>query len=90
MKFIAACSKLPRIVLAIAAISLGACATDGSERARTICPPAAPYPASVQARAADECEALPPGSAIEAMLADYSTMRAQAHVCGEGAGDGPW
>ena len=81
MKFSAACSKLPPIALVIAMISLGACAMGGSEGAGSFCPPTAQYPASVGARAADELEALPPGSAVEAMLVDYSVLRAQARAC---------
>jgi hypothetical protein len=54
-----------------------------SEPAGVICPPAAPYSAAVQARAAGELDALPPGSAIEAMLIDYSVMREQTRLCAQ-------
>jgi hypothetical protein len=37
-----------------------------------------PYSKEFLARAADELEILPPGSAIEQMLADYQVMREQA------------
>jgi hypothetical protein len=32
-------------------------------------------------RAADELDVLPPGSAIEQMLADYQVMREQGRMC---------
>lgn len=83
MKFSDACWRLPPIVLAIVAISLGACAMGGSEQAPSACPPVATYPTSFQARAAAELEALPAGSAIEAMLVNYSLMRVQARACAQ-------
>lgn len=89
MKFSAACWMLPPIALAVATISLGGCATGGSEPRGWACPPVAPYPAGLQAQAADELEALPPATAIETMLADYSVMRAQARACAEEVSDGP-
>lgn len=45
-------------------------------------PPVVAYPVEFQARAAAEVEALPPGAAIEIMLADYHVMRRQAGACG--------
>ncbi|WP_415392482.1 hypothetical protein [Paracoccus sp. SJTW-4] len=39
------------------------------------------YPAAFQHRAAAEVEALPTGSALETMLADYHVMRRQARAC---------
>ena len=72
-------------VLAIATISLTACATVASKpRVTTACPPVVEYSREFQARAADELDLLPEGSAIAEMLADYSVMRDQARAC-----DGP-
>jgi hypothetical protein len=69
-------------VLAIATISLTACATGTSEpRFVTVCPPVVEYSRAFQARAADELDLLPDGSAIAEMLADYSVMRDQARAC---------
>lgn len=47
----------------------------------TACPPVVEYPAEFQQRVATEVEALPPGAAVETMLADYHVMRRQAQVC---------
>lgn len=58
---------------------LAGCGTAASNHAA--CPPVVEYPAEFQRRAAAEVEALPPGAAIEAMLADYHVMRRQAQVC---------
>jgi len=67
----------------IAAISLTACATATSEPLMaTVCPPVVEYSRKFQARAADELDLLPEGSAIAAMLADYAVLRDQARVCG--------
>lgn len=61
---------------------LTACATASSEpRAVTVCPPVVEYSRAFQARAADELELLPQGSAIAEMLADYAVMREQARAC---------
>lgn len=77
MPFNAACSKLPPIVLAIALISLSACATGGSDPGGVgVCPPVVEYDQGFRERAADEVELLPAGSAIEGMLGDYSVLRA--------------
>ena len=68
--------------LAIAAISLTGCATVASDpRVATVCPPVVEYSREFQARAADELDLLPEGSAIAEMLADYSVMRDQARTC---------
>jgi len=50
----------------------------------TVCPPVVEYSREFQARAADELDLLPEGSAIAEMLADYGVMRDQARAC-----DGP-
>jgi hypothetical protein len=69
-------------VLAIATISLTACATGVSEtRIVTVCPPVVEYTREFQARAADEIDLLPDGSAIAEMMSDYAVMRDQARSC---------
>jgi len=47
----------------------------------TVCPPVVEYGREFQARAADELDLLPDGSAIAEMLSDYSVMRDQARAC---------
>jgi len=66
-------------VLAIVMSLLAGCATARSDGAP--CPPVVPYSREFLARAADELERLPAGSAIEQMLADYQVMRDQARAC---------
>lgn len=69
-------------VLAIAMSLLTACATATSEpRVATVCPPVVDYSRAFQARAADELDLLPVGSAIAEMLSDYAVMRDQARAC---------
>jgi len=58
---------------------LAACATVPSDGAP--CPPVVPYSREFLVRAADELERLPPGSAIEQLLADYQVMRDEARAC---------
>lgn len=78
----ARCWKPRLAVLAIVTISLTGCATGSSEpRIANVCPPVVEYTREFQARAADEVEVLPDGSAIAEMLADYSVMRDQARAC---------
>ena len=78
----ARCSTLQLAVLAIATSLLTACATATSElRMATVCPPVVEYSREFQARAADELDLLPDGSAIAEMLSDYSVMRDQARAC---------
>jgi hypothetical protein len=78
----AGCLTQRLAALVIAAISLTGCATDGSEPCvTTVCPPIVEYSREFQARAADELDLLPEGSAIAQMLADYSVMRDQARAC---------
>lgn len=61
---------------------LSGCATGGSEpRIVTFCPPVLEYSREFHARAADELDLLPGGSAIAEMLSDYAVMRAQARAC---------
>ena len=76
------CSRRRRVALVLAAISLTACATVASDtRVTSVCPPVVEYNHEFQARAADELDLLPEGSAIAEMLADYSVMRDQARAC---------
>lgn len=78
----ARCSTLRLAVLAIAVSLLTACATAGSEpRIATVCPPVVEYSREFQARAADELDLLPGGSAIAEMLSDYAVLRNQAQAC---------
>ncbi len=72
---------MPRLaVLAIATSLLAGCATARSDGGT--CPPVPAYSREFLARAAGELQQLPPGAAIEQMLADYQVMRGQARVCG--------
>ncbi len=58
------------------------CATVAYEpRMATVCQPVVEYSREFQARAADELDLLPEGSAIAEMLSDYSVMRDQARAC---------
>ncbi len=82
MKSSAECSKPRLAVLAIVASLLSACATVSSERVVGVCPPVVEYDTGFQARAAEEVQALPDGSAIVEMLSDYAVMREQAGACG--------
>ena len=77
-----ACWRPRRVGLAIAASLLGGCATGGSEPAAAVCPPVVEYDTAFLARAAEEVEALPEGSAVVQMLSDYAVMREQARACG--------
>lgn len=76
----AGCLKPGLIALGTATILLTGCARVVSDHAA--CPPMVEYPTTFQQRAAAEVEALPPGAAIETMLADYHVMRRQARACG--------
>jgi len=78
MKSSAACSRPRLAVLMIVTSLLSACATVSSERAVGVCPPVVEYDAWVQAKAAEEVQALPDGSAIVEMLRDYAVIRDQA------------
>ena len=77
-------SRLRAAVLAIAASLLAGCATEPSDGAP--CPPVVAYNREFLARAADELDSLPAGSAIEQMLADYQVMRDQTRACGRFGG----
>ncbi|MFN3314574.1 MAG: hypothetical protein ACK46Q_14060 [Hyphomonas sp.] len=78
----ARCSKPPPAALMIAMLWLTGCATGGSEpRMATVCPPVVEYSREFQARAADELDLLPEGSAIAEMLSDYAVIRDQVRMC---------
>lgn len=71
---------MPRLaVLAIATSLLAGCATARSDGGG--CPPVPAYSREFLARATGELQQLPPGAAIEQMLADYQVMRDQARAC---------
>ena len=67
------------VVLAIAASLLAGCAAARSDGAP--CPPVVAYSPEFLARAANELDVLPSGSATEQMLADYQVMRDQTRAC---------
>ena len=76
------CWRRRLAALAIAAISLAACATAGSDRPlAAACSPVVGYDAELQERAAAEVETLPEGSAVAGLLGDYAVMRDQARAC---------
>lgn len=69
-------------VLAIATSLLSGCATVGSDGGSLgACPPVVEYSREFQARAAEELDLLPEGSAIAEMMSDYAVMPEQARVC---------
>jgi outer membrane murein-binding lipoprotein Lpp len=71
---------MPRLaVLAIATSLLAGCAAARSDGGG--CPTVPAYSRELLARAAGELQQLPPGAAIEQMLADYRVMREQARAC---------
>lgn len=72
-----------QVVLALIVLaSLSGCAKVVSD----VCPVMRAYPDDLQAQAADELEALPEGSVIAGMIADYGVMRAELRAggCGDG------
>ena len=78
----AGCWKRRLAALAIATSLLSGCATVSSDgRAIGTCPPVVEYSREIQARAAEELDLLPEGSAVAEMLADYAVMRDQARGC---------
>jgi hypothetical protein len=81
MKSNAGCSR-PRLAgLAIVSSLLSACATVSSERVVGVCPPVVGYDDGVQARTAEEVQALPDGSVVVELLSDYAVMRERARGC---------
>ena len=81
MKSNAGCWRLRLVGLVIVTSLLSACATVSSERVPGVCPPVVEYDDGFLARAAEEVQALPEGSAVVEMLSDYAFMREQARVC---------
>ena len=75
----AGCWRPGRIGPVIAMTLLSACGTAGSEHGA--CPPVVEYSAEEQRRAAGEVEALPQGSVVVVMMADYHILRQQTQVC---------
>lgn len=76
------CSRQRRAVLFLATIWLSGCATVGSDGSGPgACPPVVEYSSEFQARAAEELDLLPEGSAIAEMMSNYAVMREQARVC---------
>lgn len=64
--------------LLIATVSLSGCVAGVSN----VCPRIEPYTQATQARAADELEALPVGSALAEMIGDYGVLRAELRGAG--------
>lgn len=76
------CFELRLAAPAIAKSLLSGCATVGFEPGvATVCPPVVAYSREFQARAAEELDLLPEGSAIPKMLSVYAVMCEQAQVC---------
>lgn len=73
------CLRPGLIVLGTVMILSGGCARVASDP--TTCPPVVEYSPEDQRRAVAELEALPQGSAVEGMLADFHVMRRQAAAC---------
>jgi hypothetical protein len=75
------------MLIGVAAVSLAGCKTVSSEAL----PPVPVYSPSVQSRTAIELDALPVGSCLELLVADYAVMRAQLRslqfVADAGCGD---
>ncbi len=69
--------KRPLAALVLAPNLLTACATIASD----VCPPVHDYSVALRTQAAAELSLLPPGAAIEQMMADYAVMRAQSRAC---------
>ena len=46
-----------------------------------VCPAVIPYSAEDQTKAADELDALPPGSVLPRFMADYGELRARLRMC---------
>ena len=67
-----------RLVLALTVPAwLSACATVVSDT----CPTLFDYSDEVQARAADELDALPSGSALAVLVGDYGVVRNEIRAC---------
>ena len=81
MKPNAGCWRRRLAALGIVTSLLSACATVGSERVVSACPPVVKYNHAEQKRVAIEVEALPDDSALTEWIADYSVLREQARSC---------
>lgn len=78
----AGCWRRRRVALVLATIWLSGCATVSSDGGGPgACPPVVEYSGEFQARAAEELNSLPDGSAIAEMLSDYAVLRDQTHAC---------
>ncbi len=83
MSFSAECWRRRLVVLVIATSLLTGCTTADSETVGVAaCPPVVDYGKEFQARAAEELAAMPDGSAVVEMMADYAVMREQGRGCG--------
>jgi len=47
----------------------------------SVCPPVTNYSREFLAKAADDLDTLPPDSALDRMMQDYGTLRAQLRAC---------
>jgi hypothetical protein len=71
--------------IAATAALLGGCATGGSDIRPAMCGWIEAYPPALQARAAAELDALPPGAALARLVEDYGALRARIRAaCGGG------
>ena len=61
----------------IGLLSIAACAQVGSDLGIGLPALVKPYSSEFQTRAADELQALPEGSALAVMIADYAVLREQ-------------
>jgi len=80
MKSNAGCWRQRLVGLAIGMSFLSACATGSFKPAVGVCPPVIEYSREFQARADQELTLLPEGSAISAMLIDYTVIRKQVKI----------
>lgn len=82
MKFREGCWRRRRAVLVIATSLLIGCERAGFDTGGgAVCPPVVQYSREMQVRAAEELAALPDGSAIVVMMADYAVVREQVRGC---------
>lgn len=73
---------LPGLLL----VCLIACAPEPSKLSWPACPSLPEYPADIQARAADELDAMPDGTVIKGLfMPDYGRMRDGVRACRSGA-----
>ena len=70
------CATRQLAPLPIVILLLSGCATANFE-----CPIPKEYSAEVQGQVADELEALPDGSLVAELVADYGVLRAQSRAC---------